>query len=96
MVFGRITHFKSNPARMDEMIARLPAIREQIGRIKGGVANYAMWNDDGTGAAVAIYADEAAANAAGPQIQAIWGGLADLLVAPPEILSFSQAENLRD
>ena len=95
-MFGRITHFKGDASRLDEMVSRIPAIRDQISQIAGGIANYAMWNEDGSGVAVAIYEDEAAANAAGPQIQAVWGGLADLLVAPPEILSYSHAERMRD
>ena len=54
-----------------------------------------MWNDDGTGVAIAVYDSEASANAAVPQIQEIWGVLADLLVAPPEIVSYAHAENTR-
>ena len=95
LMYGRITHFKGDPARLDEMTSRIPAIREKLQEIAGGVANYAMWNNDGVGAAVAVYESEDAANAAVPQIQAIWGGLADLLVAPPEIVSYANAENTR-
>ena len=94
-MYGRITHFKSDPTRLDEMVGRIPAIREQLRAIEGGVANYAMWNDDGTGVAIAVYDSEASANAAVPHIQSIWGGLADLLVAPPEIVSYAHAENTR-
>jgi hypothetical protein len=78
------------------MVGRIPAIREKLKEIEGGVANYAMWNDDGTGVAIAIYESEAAATAAGPHIQTIWGGLADLLIAPPEIVSYAHAENTRE
>ncbi len=95
-MFARMTKFQSDPARLEEMVARIPDIRAGVSQISGGVANWAMWNDDGAGYAVAIYEDEAAANAATPQIQAIWGGLADLLTAPPEVTSFSSAEKIRD
>ncbi|MEO9827177.1 MAG: hypothetical protein ABJF50_22475 [Paracoccaceae bacterium] len=95
-MYGRITHFKGDAARLDEMVSRIPAIREKLRDIAGGVANYAMWNDDGTGVAIAIYESEDAANAAVPQIQTIWGGLSDLLIAPPEIVSYAHAENTRD
>jgi hypothetical protein len=95
-MFGRITHFRGDASRLDEMVSRLPAIRDQIAQIEGGLANYAMWNDDGSGVAVALYSDEATANAATPQIQAIWGGLSDLLLAPPEIKSYTHAEQMRD
>ncbi len=95
-MFGRITKFQGDPARLDEMVGRIPDIRAGVNQIAGGVANWAMWNDDGSGVAIAVYEDEAAAIAAGPQIQAIWGGLADLLTAPPEVTSYSHAEKTRD
>ncbi|MBT8413167.1 MAG: hypothetical protein KJO30_02455 [Boseongicola sp.] len=94
-MYGRITHFKGDPARLDGMVGRILAIREQLKAIHGGAANYAMWNDDGTGVAIAVYDSEASANAAVPQIQEIWGVLADFLVAPPEIVSYAHAENTR-
>ena len=93
-MYARITKFQSDPAKLEEMVSRIPAIREQIAAIDGE-ANWAMWNEDGTGMAMAIYEDEAAANAAMEQIQQVWGGLADLLTAPPEVLSFSNATKMR-
>ena len=59
-MYARITKFQSDPAKLEEMVSRIPAIREQIAAIDG-VANWAMWNEDGTGMAMAIYEDEAAA-----------------------------------
>ncbi|NNF79075.1 MAG: hypothetical protein HKN05_13690 [Rhizobiales bacterium] len=52
-------------------------------------------NDDGTGVAIALYEDEAAANAAVPHIQAVCAGLADFLTAPPEIISYTKAQKNR-
>ena len=94
-MYGRITHFKADPARLDEMVARIPTIRQEIASIAGGVVNWAMWNEDGTGATIAVYENEAVAEAATPQIQAIWGGMVELLTEPPQIASFTSAEDLR-
>ena len=94
-MYGRVTHFKSDPNRIDEMTGHLPAIRDKLAAIEGGVANWAMWNPDGTGIAVAIYVDETAADAAVPQIQDVWAGIAEFLLAPPEIVSYGHAEKMR-
>jgi hypothetical protein len=90
-----MTHFKGDAARLQEMVDRIPAISARVREIEGGIANWAMWNDDGTGVAIAVYESEAAANAATAKIQEIWGGLADLLVAPPEIVSYTHAAKTR-
>ncbi len=95
-MYGRVTRFQGDPSRMAEMESRIPDIKAQISKIEGGIANYAMWNNDGSGVAVAIYPDEATANAAQTHIQKIWGGLADLLTAAPEITSYSRAEQMRN
>jgi len=63
--------------------------------IPGGVSNYVIWNDDGTGAAVAIYESAEASEAANTQISAIWGQLASMLSEPPVLETYSNAENLR-
>ncbi len=92
---ARVTRFQCDAARLDEMVAMIPAVREQVSAISGGTANWAVWNDDGSGMAIAIYESEAAAAAAQPQIQQVWAGLAQLLTAPPEVMAFSNAENMR-
>ena len=89
-----MTHFKGDPARLDEMTSRLDEIREKLKAIEGGVANWAVWNDDASGVAFAVY-DSEAAEAATPHIQGVWAGLADLLIAPPDVVSYSTAEKLR-
>ena len=95
-MFGRITKFQSDPARLDEMVAKIPHIRAATSAIEGSVANWAMWNEDGSGVAIAVYESEAAADAATAQIQAIWGGLADYLTAPPEVTNYAHAEKTRN
>ena len=65
-------------------------------RIPGGVFNYAVWNEDGAGATVAIYESKDAADAAGPQIAGIWGAFTDQLAGPPAFESCAYAESLRD
>ena len=94
-MYARMTKFRTTPENVATMEDRIPGIKDHVAKIAGGIANYAVWNEDGTGYAVAIYEDEAAADAATPQIQQIWGGLADLLAEPPEITSYARVEQMR-
>jgi len=93
---ARITRFQIKSEHLSDVVARIPKIREMTSRIPGGVLNYAVWNDDGSGATFAIYEDKEAADAAGPQIAEIWGGLKDALSAPPVFESYTNAESVRD
>lgn len=93
---ARITRFQIKPESLSDVVARLPHLREKTSKIPGGVFNYAVWNEDGAGATVAIYESRDAAEAAGPKIAEIWGALADQLAAPPEFESYEYAESMRD
>jgi len=92
---ARITRFKIKPEALSSVVEGLPRIREATSKIAGGVANYAVWNDDGTGAAIAIYESEAFAEAARDQIEAIWTGMAEALLEPPVFETYAHAESLR-
>jgi len=94
-MYGRLTRFQIKPEYLNELVARLPQIRGLISQIPRGVANYAFWNEDGSGVAIAVYEDEVAAEAASEQIAAIWGGLAPMLAGPPVMESYSSAESMR-
>ena len=80
-MFARTTAYRMNPDSEDKVLAMLDDIRTEIAKLDGLILTYTMWNDDGTGQTVAIYESEAAANAATPVIQQVWGGLANHLLA---------------
>ena len=92
---ARITRFKIRPEALNTVVEGLPEVRNAIGKIAGGVANYALWNDDGTGVAIAIYESESFADAARDQIEAIWAGMSQAMLEPPVFDSYTHAENLR-
>ena len=95
-MFARTTQFKLKSGMLEAVTSEFPNIRAQTSQIEGGICNYAMWNEDGAGMTVAIYESAAAAEAAGPKIAAIWGGLADYLAEPPVFSSFTTAANMRE
>lgn len=93
-MFARITTYQGDPARLDEMIAKMDEIKNQVKAISGVVDVYSVWRADGRGVVTAIYDSQAAAEAATPQVQAIWGGLADLLTGKPESETYDQVEHM--
>ncbi len=93
-MYARVTSYRMDPAREDEAIAKLDDIRAQVAGIDGIVCTYSMWNDDGGGLTVSIYESEAAADAATAAVQQVWGSLADLITAPPEVTGYSRVEKI--
>ena len=83
-MYARITNFKFDTAKTDDMLAKLDSIRGQVKAIDGVVDIYSTWRDDGAGMVCAFYQSQAAADAASVTIQGIWGELAEFLTAPPE------------
>ena len=82
-MYARITTYQCDPARLDDLTAKLDEIKVQVKAISGVVEVYSAWRADGNGITAAIYENQAAAEAATPQVQAIWANLADLLVGSP-------------
>lgn len=93
-MYARISSYQCDPSRLDEMTAKLDTIRSQINAIAGVVDVYNAWRADGRGVTTAIYENEAAANAATPQVQAIWSDMADLLTGAPEVETYDNVEHL--
>lgn len=93
-MYARISSFQCDPSRLEELTAKLGEIKAQINDIAGVVEVYSAWRADGHGVTTAIYESEAAANGAMPQVQAIWGGMADLLTGPPQIEGYDSVERL--
>ena len=82
-MYARITNFQGDPSKLDEMEAKIGEITGRVRALPGAKAVYAAWREDGAGVVTAIYESKAAAESAAPQVQEIWGVLAELLTAPP-------------
>jgi hypothetical protein len=93
-MFARITTYQADPARLDEMTARLDGLKPKVKALSGLVSAYTTWRSDGQGVTVAIYESQSAAEAASAQIQGIWGGLMDFLTGPPQTETYDNVEDL--
>lgn len=89
---ARLTTFQSND--IDAMVAMIPDIRGKLAVVPGMVSSQVGWNADGSGATMTVYEDAGAAEAAGPIIQEIWGGMAQYLTAQPETSDFLSFEKI--
>ncbi len=94
-MYARVTTYRVDPAKLGEMVASIDEIKAKMAEISGMLMAYSAWNDDGAGVVTAIYESEAAAEAAKPQIGAVWAGLEGLLTAVPETQTFSNVEKMR-
>ncbi len=76
------------------MTAKLDEISAQVKTIPGVVDVYSAWRADGNGITTAIYENQAAAEAATPQVQEVWANLADLLVDGPNPEGYENVAHL--
>ncbi len=93
-MYARITTYQCDPARLDDLTAKLDGIKVQVKAISGVMEVYSAWRADGNGVTAAIYESQAAAEAATPQVQAIWADLADLLVGAPNAETFENVVHI--
>ncbi len=93
-MYARVTKFQFDPARLDDLTAKLDNVKAQAQAISGVLSVYSAWRADGDGVTMAIYESQAAAEAAGPQVQEIWAGLADLLLGPPSAETYDSVMHL--
>ena len=84
-MYARVTTYRVDPAKLGEMVASIDEIKAKMAEISGMLMAYSAWNDDGAGVVTAVYESEAAAEAAKPQIGAVWAGLEGLLTAAPRL-----------
>lgn len=93
-MYARLTSYRCDPARLDELTATLEGIRADIKAISGLVDVYSVWRGDGQGVTVAIYDSQASAEAAAEQVAGIWSKVADLLVGAPNPQTYENVEQL--
>ncbi len=93
-MYARITTYQCDPARLDDMTAKLDEIKAQVKAISGVIDAYSAWRADGNGVTAAIYESQAAAEAAASQAQAIWADLADLLMGAPNTETYENVVHI--
>lgn len=82
-MYARITSFKVDPARLDELPAKIKKMQPLARALPGVVDIYIAWRADGQGVVTAIYQSKAEADAAIARLQVLWGTVADLFNAAP-------------
>ena len=93
-MYARITRYKCDPARLEEMTGKIDEVKAQVKQVPGLVTIYSAWRDDGDGVTVAVYESQADAEAAMPTVQAVWAGLSSLLIEPPSAEAYENVAHL--
>lgn len=94
-MFARITTYRCDPERLDEMAGKLDQVKARVAKISGLIDVYAAWREDGEGVTMAIYETQADAAAAAPHVQAVWDSLAGLLTSTPSAEYYSHVAHLK-
>jgi hypothetical protein len=82
-MYARITTFRVDPSRLDELPAKISKLAHLIKALPGMLDARAAWRTDGQGVVIAFYQSREHADAAMRRLQVIWGSIADLLMEPP-------------
>jgi hypothetical protein len=82
-MYVRVTSFKVDPARLQELSAKVAEMAPRAKALPGIIDVYAAWRGDGQGVLVAIYRSKEDADRAVARIQAMWGSLAGLVADAP-------------
>ena len=92
-MYARVTTYQCDPARLDDLTAKLDEIKAQVKAISGVVDVYSAWRADGNGVpdvGFQAYVVEAVAS----QVQAIWANLAELLLGPPSAETYENVVHI--
>ena len=93
-MYARVTTFKVDPARLQELSAKIKEMGPRAKALPGMVDAYGVWRGDGQGVVVAVYQSKAAADAAVAKIQALWGDLAGLLSGAPRTDTYDNVAHI--
>jgi quinol monooxygenase YgiN len=93
-MYARITTFKVDPSRLDELTAKVAELGRLIKALPGMVDAHAAWRADGQGVVIAIYQSREHADAAMRRLQVIWGSLAGLLTGPPRTDAYETVQHI--
>ena len=85
-MYLRVTTYGFDESRFDEFLVKADAtLRDNLKAIAGLDAVHSCRIGEGQGMIVASYDSEAAAVAAQPRIQAVFGEMAEFMTSPPEV-----------
>lgn len=93
-MFSRITHYQFDTSRTDEVVAKMGELKQLIQAIPGIKVCLSSWKEDGNGVTVAVYEDQAAAEAAQESVTAVWSTMAEFLTSPPSAEEYESAEDM--
>lgn len=93
-MYVRVTTYQADPARLEDLKAKLPPIKAKLEEMDGIVDWYAAWRADGQGVVFTVYDSKAAADASLNEVRGIWTSLAGLLKAMPKAETFDTVETL--
>ena len=93
-MYARVTTFKVDPARLQELPAKIKEMGPRAKALPGMVDAYAAWRGDGQGVVVAIYRSKEDADRAVARIQVLWGDLAGLLSGAPKTDAYETAAHV--
>jgi hypothetical protein len=93
-MFARVSDYTCDPAKIDQIEARMPKIKAGIEGIGGVIDVYSVWDAEGNGVTFAIYESQAAAEAAQDQVKGVWAIIADCLTAAPVVRTFESVEHI--
>ena len=95
-MYARVTTYQADPARIEELRSKLPAIKTKLGEMDGLVDWYTVWRADGQGVVFTVFEDKASADASLSEVRNIWSGLASLLKGVPKPENFDNVETLEE
>jgi hypothetical protein len=93
-MYARVTSFKVDPARIEELPEKIKAVQPLARRLPGMVDIYIAWRADGQGVVTAVYRSKAEADAAVGRMQVVWGSIAGLLQGPPRTDIYDSVEHV--
>lgn len=82
-MFLSISNFTFNPEKYDELMAIGESVVAEASQIQGCKGMLTYRTGENTSTAIATYVSREAAEAATPQVQKIFAGMAEYLTAPP-------------
>src|SRR5690606_29228083 len=93
-MFMRITSYKIDPDKAQEVDAKLDHISAILGGIAGLKHSSVGRDDGGNGAVIGIYESEAAAKAGEETVAKAWASLSGLMTSQPQRQEFSTYNHL--
>jgi len=95
-MYARVTTYQADPARIEELRAKLPEIKEKLEDLDGLEEWYTVWRADGQGVVFTVFEDKETADASLNVVRGIWAGLGGLLKGTPKVEHYDTVETLED